>query len=252
MKTKRPRRDAPRISPALARLVMPIRSLWNDETNVRRHPERNIEAIKASLRAFGQQAPVIYVIRGGRRVVIKGNGVLAAARALGWKRLAALPSRLAGQDARAFAIADNRTTDLSGFDEGLLAAQLQELEETEFDVSAAGFNEDELQELLDRVEEPPGRPIGGGAASRHRAERRTLFVAGHLTFEVPRRQFERWLSGLEAKVGEDPDRLVAEIKRRLAIELNERFCDLTRRRSAEAIHGRGCDWAKLTPRQGRR
>jgi len=219
MKRKRPRRDASGISVALTRLAVPIGSLRNDEANVRRHPERNIEAIKASLRAFGQQAPVIYVIRGGRRVVIKGNGVLAAARALGWKRLAAAPSRLAGPDAAAFAIADNRTTDLSGFDEEQLAAQLQELEETEFDVSAAGFDEDEIQELLDRVEDPPGRPltqgVKGGAASRRRAERRTLFVAGHLTFEVPRRQFERWLSGLEAKVGEDPDRLLAEIKRRL-------------------------------------
>ena len=148
MKTRCPRRDLRRISPSLARLAVPIRSLRADDANVRQHPERNIEAIKASLAAFGQQAPVIYVVRGGRRVVIKGNGVLAAARALGWKRLAAAPSRLAGRDAAAFAIADNRTSDLSGFDEDLLAAQLQELEQAGQDICAAGFTQEEFRELL--------------------------------------------------------------------------------------------------------
>jgi ParB-like chromosome segregation protein Spo0J len=148
MKPRRAKRDPSRISAGLARLAVPIRSLRGDDGNVRRHPERNIEAIKHSLAAFGQQAPVVFVVRGGRRVVIKGNGVLAAARELGWKHLAAIGTRLLDNDAKAFAIADNRTTDLSEFDEQLLAAQLQDLEKPGYDLAAAGFSEDELRELL--------------------------------------------------------------------------------------------------------
>jgi ParB-like chromosome segregation protein Spo0J len=118
---------AEQIAPSLVALAVNIRELHLDPKNVRRHPERNIEAIQASLRRFGQQAPVVYVVRDGRKIVIKGSGLLRAAQALGWKRLAAVRSDLAGDAAKAYAIADNRTTDLSEFDEEQLAKQLEEL-----------------------------------------------------------------------------------------------------------------------------
>lgn len=31
------------------------------------------------------------------------------------------------------------------------------------------------------------------------------------------------------------------------IELDERYCDVIRRRWAEFVHGEGCDWESLTP-----
>jgi site-specific DNA-methyltransferase (adenine-specific) len=31
------------------------------------------------------------------------------------------------------------------------------------------------------------------------------------------------------------------------IELDEKYCDVIRRRWAEFVHGEGCDWKKLTP-----
>jgi ParB-like chromosome segregation protein Spo0J len=144
-------------------LAVEIESLTHDPGNVRRHGERNLAAITESLRQFGQQAPVLFVRRGRQLVVIKGNGMLQAARALGWKRIAAVESHLAGADATAFAIADNRTTDLSDFDEALLAAQLQELEEAEYDIAAAGFSDEELQKLVDSVDDPRGRLVGDDA-----------------------------------------------------------------------------------------
>jgi ParB-like chromosome segregation protein Spo0J len=205
------------IIPALRRNAVPVAELVSDPANVRLHDERNLEAIIRSLEAFGQQAPVLFTAGPGGRVVIKGNGVLAAARKLGWTHVAAIQTPLAGPEATAYAIADNRTTDLSGFDDAALAAQLQELEESEFDIAAAGFTDEELQELVEAVDEPPGavgRPAG---TERHRGERTALFLAGHLKFEVPRQDFDRWHSELEAKVGNDPDRVVREIKRRLRL-----------------------------------
>jgi DNA modification methylase len=100
------------------------------------------------LKTFGQQAPIVYVVRDGKRTVVKGSGLLAAARTLGWKTVAAVESGLSGPAVTAFAIADNRTSDLSEFDAELLAAQLQELEEAEYDIASTGFSDAELQELL--------------------------------------------------------------------------------------------------------
>jgi ParB-like chromosome segregation protein Spo0J len=51
-----------------------------------------------------------YLLRG---VVIAGNGTLAAAVELGWKDIDVVETKLKGQEAVAFAIADNRTAELA-------------------------------------------------------------------------------------------------------------------------------------------
>jgi hypothetical protein len=210
--------DGP-IPAMLADLAVPISQLHVDFDNARRHPERNIEAIMASLAKFGQQAPAVFVLRKGKKIIIKGNGLLAAAKALGWTRLAAVRSGLAEQDAKAYAIADNRTTDLSDFDEELLAAQLAELDEADYDLASIGFTDAEFQELFKDAtgEGEDGEGNEGETASRKRGERTAVIIVGHLKFEMPRVEFDRWLAGLEAKVGNDPDRVVREIKRRMGL-----------------------------------
>ncbi len=123
---------------------MKVRGLKEDPQNARLHPERNLDAIRASLEQFGQQKPLVVSADG---MVMAGNGVLLAARALGWETVAAVRSNLSARQIRAFAIADNRTGDLSEWDEELLARQLQELEEMSIDPSAVGFSIDDLAEL---------------------------------------------------------------------------------------------------------
>jgi len=204
------------ISRPLRRFAVAISSLTADPDNVRLHPERNIEAIAASLKRFGQQAPVVFMRRKGRRVVIKGSGLLEAARSLGWKRLAAVGSGLAGSQAAAFAIADNRTSDLSEFDAALLAAQLQELRSASVPLEELGFTEDELEELLEQAG-APGEGASDEPVSRRKAPRTMLILVGQFKFDVPRRQFDRWLEGVENKVGADVDKIIAEIRRRLKI-----------------------------------
>ena len=145
-----------RIAPPLADLAVPISQLAPDPENARRHPQRNLDAIRASLDRFGQQAPVVYAIQGRRKVVVKGNGILAAAAALGWKRLAAIRSDLRDRAVRAYAIADNRTGELSEWDDALLAEQLRELEEADFHLGDAGFTDDEMAELVAGLDEHGG------------------------------------------------------------------------------------------------
>ena len=130
-------------SGGLAPELVKIEKLSPDPANVRKHSGRNIEAIKASLRRFGQQKPIVV---NGDGVVIAGNGTLEAARELGWDRIDIVRTKLCGADAIAFGIADNRTSELADWDEDALTKVLDSLPEDLQEV--AGFNDEELAELL--------------------------------------------------------------------------------------------------------
>lgn len=145
---------------------IPVTDLHNDPANVRKHGEDNLAAIKASLARFGQQKPIVVNPEG---VVIAGNGTLMAARALGWKTIKAVRTNLAGADATAFAIADNRTAELAEWDESALHQQLAAIAiDDEELLAATGFDEKELAKLAaanasdvteDEIPETPADPI---------------------------------------------------------------------------------------------
>lgn len=118
-----------------------------DPANARRHPERNLATIKASLARFGQQKPIVAQAIGG--VVIAGNGTLTAARDLGWSHVACVFSKLEGSAARAFAVADNRSAELAEWDDVVLADLLKSLADDER--LALGFDDDDLAEIVDRA-----------------------------------------------------------------------------------------------------
>jgi DNA modification methylase len=133
---------------------VPLDSVHPDPANARRHDERNLEAIKGSLARFGLQKPIV-VDSGG--VIRAGNGTYEAAKALGWDEIDVVVTDLEGIEATAFAIADNRTTDLSEFDPIALGALLEQLR-AEDALAGVGFEEQEIDEILaGLIEEPdPG------------------------------------------------------------------------------------------------
>jgi DNA modification methylase len=114
-----------------------------------RHYTRILEAIKASLLAFGQQKPIVI---DAANKVIAGNGTVAAARALGWSTIAAVRTSLHGAEAIAFAIADNRSAELAEWDDAALAATMAGLQnDPDIDHLAAGFTDTEIRELCSRA-----------------------------------------------------------------------------------------------------
>lgn len=88
-------------------------------------------------------------------VVVAGSGTLEAARALGWEKINVVRTKLTGPEAVAYAIADNRTGELADWDYEALASQLTALAEGEFDMSALGWAEHELEPLLSADWSPP-------------------------------------------------------------------------------------------------
>jgi hypothetical protein len=137
------------IEPTLRSLAIPIDQIHNDQDNVRKHPEQNLDAIKRSLEAFGQQKPIVI---DKHHTCLAGNGTLLAARALGWTHLAAVTTGLSGSSARAYAIADNRTTDTSDWDVDKLAQQLAALQnEMDFNHLCTGFDDDQIEDAVNQA-----------------------------------------------------------------------------------------------------
>lgn len=111
-----------------------IDKLAEDPNNARLHNPRNLWAIKGSLAKFGQQKPIVV---DKNNVVIAGNGTLRAAKDLGWQSIDIVRTELEGYQAAAFALADNRTSELAEWD-------LVQLKET---VDSLKLNELEIDEL---------------------------------------------------------------------------------------------------------
>ena len=116
--------------------LVPIESLSLDPSNVRKHNDKNIAAIKASLKRFGQQKPIVV---DGNLIVRAGNGTLQAAQELGWDEISVIQSGLAPSELTAFAIADNRTAELAEWDMDGLAQQLKALDEEGISYDELGF-----------------------------------------------------------------------------------------------------------------
>lgn len=140
--------DLSHIAADLRGLATEIAGLTMDPANARRHGTRNLETIAASLRQFGQVKPIVVLSDG---TVIAGNGTVEAARTLGWTHVAA--TRFAGADqARAYALADNRTAELADWDIDLLKSQVDELAALDFDVSSIGFDASDIDRIIADME----------------------------------------------------------------------------------------------------
>jgi len=115
-----------------------ISSLSNDPDNARLHNDKSIKAIAESLKTFGQRKPIVI----HNKMVIAGNGTLAAAKYLEWETILTVevPEDWTSEQAHAFALADNRTAELAEWDQDILATRLYDLEIKGFDVVALGFD----------------------------------------------------------------------------------------------------------------
>lgn len=135
--------------------VVSISALSLDPANARKHPKKNLEAIKGSLKKFGQQKPIIV---DGNDVVVAGNGTLAAARELGWKEIKVVRTKLTGNEAIAFALADNQVASLAEWDMEILGRELQALIESGFDIGEIGFGTKDFSWDDDQSEEKEKKP----------------------------------------------------------------------------------------------
>src|SRR5882762_501619 len=114
-----------------------------------RNPRKNDSAVDrmcGSIREFGFKIPVL-ARRDGE--VVDGHLRLKAARKLG---IAEIPVILCDEwspaQVKAFRLMVNRSVTWADWDEELLALELEEIQESDFDLSLTGFDPGEIDKLL--------------------------------------------------------------------------------------------------------
>lgn len=131
------------ISTDLEPLAVPIDDLHQLEQNPRKG---DVDAVARSLDTFGQRKPIV-ANRDG--TIIAGNHTWAAAKQLGWDSIAVVWTDDDATTAKAYALADNRTAELGGYDDEILAALIAEVQTADPSMLAAtGWSETDYLNLL--------------------------------------------------------------------------------------------------------
>jgi DNA modification methylase len=134
---------------------LPVAALSSHEQNPRKHSKKQIRQIAESIKAFGFKVPVL--VDANNRLIC-GHGRIAACRQLGIERVPAIrASDLDEAKIRAFMIADNRLTEISDWDDALLAENFQFLSELDLDfgLEVTGFDYGDIEQLLLEEEDAP-------------------------------------------------------------------------------------------------
>ena len=125
------------------------------ERNARTHSRRQIKKIAASIEQFGFLNPVL---ADENYRIIAGHGRVSAAKLLGWTQVPMLRiEHLSEAEKRAYILADNRLAEDAGWDQDMLAIELQGLIELDFSIELTGFEMAEVDFVLDGEAETSGR-----------------------------------------------------------------------------------------------
>ena len=125
----------------------PLAALRPYARNARRHSAAQIKQIAASIERFGFTNPVL-ISDGGE--IIAGHGRVEAAKLLGMKSVPTIRlSHLDETERRAYVIADNKLALNAGWDQEMLAIELQGLIDLDFEIELTGFSLAEIDLVLD-------------------------------------------------------------------------------------------------------
>lgn len=135
-----------------------VEDLQPYEHNARKHDTEDVEAIKKSIEQFGFNDPI--GIWSDENLIVEGHGRLLAAKELGMEEVPCIRlDHLSDEERRAYALAHNKTAELSAWDFNTLDLELAGIEE--IDMSQFGFDSpvEELEAVEDDYEpEIPEEP----------------------------------------------------------------------------------------------
>lgn len=129
--------------------LIPIDELIPYANNARTHSKEQINKIRSSLREFGFVNPVLI---DKNKNIIAGHGRITAAKEEGIKEVpCVLVEHLTEAQKKAYIIADNKLALDAGWDNELLAVELENLKDLDFDVELTGFGAAEIEDLFSNI-----------------------------------------------------------------------------------------------------
>lgn len=138
-----------------------------------RNPRKNeasVANVAASIKEFGWRQPIVV---DSEMVIVVGHTRYLAAQQLGMRKVPVhVAEGLSPQQIKAYRLMDNRSHQDSEWDDSLLALEIAELKDEDFDLDLTGFTDDEISEILaagisgtegltdpDDIPEPPDEAI---------------------------------------------------------------------------------------------
>jgi hypothetical protein len=115
--------------------------------NAKKHDEQQISKLAGSIREFGFNNPVLIDRDNG---IIAGHGRVLAAQKLELDEVPCIRlGHLTDTQRRAYILADNRLAEIGGgWDEEMLALEVADLREIDFDLDLVGLDAQRIEEIL--------------------------------------------------------------------------------------------------------
>ena len=142
-----------------------ISDLENNPRNPKIHPDRQVRLIEKSIERFGWTNPIILSEDG---LILAGHARVKAAIEKGMVEVPCIRTKLSGDDADAYLIADNHIAELAPYDQDILADLLSDLPADLAELT--GFENVEINSLLDGDE----------------AQNSTRFLSSHTDEQPPK------------------------------------------------------------------
>jgi hypothetical protein len=202
-------------------------TLRPDPTNSRKHTRPQIRKLERDIRKNGFINPILVTQEGD---VIAGHARLEAAKLAGLAEVPVIRLKLTKAEAKIRNIWDNRSSDLSRFDGGLLGQAMLELVNLDIDVEDTGFSVGECDIL---VQELLGSASGPADDDVPLPERRAISKTGDL-----------WICGNHRFFCGDAERPGSYEALMDRTRAHAVFTDVPYNRKASDISGKG----KLGPR----
>ena len=129
---------------------MALEKLKPYEKNARKHQEADLSTIKASITEFGMSDPI--GVWGKDNIIVEGHGRYLACKELGIEKVPVIHlDHLTDEQRRAYALAHNKTAEMSEWDIDLLGEELDGI--LDIDMSDFGFLDEDEEETIGKYDD---------------------------------------------------------------------------------------------------
>ncbi len=194
--------------------LVPVGELNPNPRNPNTHPARQIELLAKNIRYFGFRHPITVSKLSGQ--IVAGHGRLLAARELGLQIVPVdfqdFPSE---NDEMAVLVADNRLAELASLDLNSLESLINDLKVDGFDTLLTGFEEADLEGLLNPQNPAPDEGASDGQEELGKGD--VAISLGLYRFKVIQEDYLAWIDSVKQQAGFDKEAITAELRRRLGL-----------------------------------
>ena len=143
-------------------VMVPLEELKPYDNNAKRHTREQLAAVEASIREFGFRNPIIaWHNEDGAAEIVAGHARAAAAKAIGMPEVPVVfCDDLTDAQRRALTLVDNQTTMMTGWDDDMLAYELDVLAR-DFDMGELGFSDvgEDATDIIEEEGEPKRKVV---------------------------------------------------------------------------------------------